>query len=92
MRAIVLREEDPSKKCEPNKNKFMEESKKEEIYHIGFLMGKQGPPSPVRNQAGVEKLTIKTKTDSNANDQAWSMELQYKYMGLASPQWKPQQP
>ena len=33
----------------------MEENMKEDIYHIGCCMGKQGPQSPVGSQAGIEK-------------------------------------
>ena len=44
----------------------MDESKKEEICHIGHCVGKQGSQSPAGNQAGVEKLAIETRTDSKA--------------------------
>ena len=39
----------------------MEVFKKEELYHIGRHVGKQGLRSPVGNQAEIEKLAIGTK-------------------------------
>ena len=38
------------------------------LVHVGHCMGKQGPQSPVKNQAGIKKLAIGTYTDSNGND------------------------
>ena len=52
---------------------------KEELYHNGCHVVKQGPQSPEGNQAGIKKLSIGTIT------QVQIMELQHKYMGLASP-------
>ena len=42
--------------------------KKEDSYHIGRCVGKQGPQFSVVNQAGIKKLAIGTYTDSNGND------------------------
>ena len=38
------------------------------LVHVGRCMGKQGPQSPVKNQAGIKKLAIGTWTDLNGND------------------------
>ena len=46
----------------------MEVLEKDELYHIGHHVGKQGPQSPVGSQAGIEKLVIRTKIDLSGND------------------------
>ena len=50
-------------------------------------MGKQGTQSPLGNEAGVEKLVIQMEII-----QVQVTKLQNRYMGLVSPQRRPQQP
>ena len=68
------------------------EKEEEELYHIGRLMSKLGLRSPVGKQAGIRKLAIGTRTDSNENYSDIIYELQHKYIGLTFPQRKPQNP
>ena len=65
------------------------EEKEREPYCIDRRAVKQGSRSSVRNQTGVEKLTIGTRSDLNGNDQGIKIELQNKYMELASSQRRP---
>ena len=46
----------------------MEVQKKEGSYCISRCADEQGSRSPVGNQAGIKKLVIETKTDSNGNN------------------------
>ena len=55
-------------RTKPKKVCFLELLEKEELYHIGRREGKQGLQSSVGNQAGIKKLAIGTKTDTNGND------------------------
>ena len=46
----------------------MEEEKIRYSYHIGLCVVKQGLLSPVGDQAGIKKLVIRMRVDSDDND------------------------
>ena len=53
-----------------NRRDLMMRAKEENSYRIGRRAVKQGPRHPAGDQAGVEKLTIRTGTDSSGNDRS----------------------
>ena len=63
----------------------MEVVKKEDLYHIVRHVGKQGPLSPVGNQAIIENLAIGKWTYSNVNYQSKNNRTTAQMYGVSIP-------